>query len=144
MSWTLSMVMLGTMKAIDSGITVSFIQKPTCLAFATGWNTNSMPALAGNDVRFMSPYSRFASLSAISTGIVKGPFFVWIVTAPRANTGADCVGTADAAAAGWGKLGAGAAVAVETAAAELAGAAGVDPQAPSSIASSNAEPKRTT
>src|SRR5579884_3307708 len=99
------MARLGSTKAMDSGTKVSFIQKPKRLASVGGLNTNSMPASAGNDRRFMRPTSRLRSSSAISTLRVTGPDLVWNVTVPRAK--ANAVGEALAAGLGAARLAAG-------------------------------------
>src|SRR5581483_1234941 len=57
-----------------------------------------MPESGARTARFMSPYSRLASSSAISTWRVVGPFCDWIVTLPREKVGA----ALDADAAGLG------------------------------------------
>src|SRR5438309_2063282 len=52
-----------------------------------------MPVSAGKLDRFMRPYSRLGSSSAISRAMFRGPFLVWMLAEPRAKTGGAAKGT---------------------------------------------------
>src|SRR5438270_58864 len=65
---------------------------------------NSIPSSGGIEVRFISPYSRLASSSAMSTPSLAAPPLVAIDTAPRANRGAPEGDAAPAAALTGGGL----------------------------------------